>query len=120
MTTNEVANRFYEMAQQGQYDQIQTELYSADAASIEPEHTPLPTVKGLDKIREKAQQWNAMVEAVHSGYCNQPQVAGDYFVCTMGMDVTMKELGRIKMDEIALYEVKDGKIVREQFFFKPS
>jgi hypothetical protein len=31
--------------------------------------------------------------------------------------VTMKGSGRMKMDEIALYEVKDGKIVKEQFFY---
>ena len=35
----------------------------------------------------------------------------------MGMDVTMKGMGRQKMDELAVYEVKDGKIVKEQFFF---
>jgi hypothetical protein len=35
----------------------------------------------------------------------------------MGMDVTMKGQGRSKMDEIAVYEVKDGKIVKEQFFY---
>lgn len=32
------------------------------------------------------------------------------------MDVTMKGAGRVKMDEI-VYEVKNGKIVKEQFFF---
>jgi hypothetical protein len=26
-------------------------------------------------------------------------------------------MGRVKMDEIAVYEVKNGKIVKEQFFF---
>jgi len=35
----------------------------------------------------------------------------------MGMDCTYKGMGRQKMDEIALYEVKDGKIVKEQFFY---
>jgi hypothetical protein len=29
----------------------------------------------------------------------------------------MKGQGRMMLDEIALYEVKDGKIVTEQFFF---
>jgi ketosteroid isomerase-like protein len=33
------------------------------------------------------------------------------------MDVTMKGQGRMKMDEIAVYGVKDGKIVSEQFFY---
>jgi limonene-1,2-epoxide hydrolase len=35
----------------------------------------------------------------------------------MGMDVTIKGQGRMKMDEVAVYEVKDGKIVLEHFFF---
>jgi hypothetical protein len=29
----------------------------------------------------------------------------------------MKGMGRMKMDEIVVYEVKDGKIVQEQFFY---
>jgi hypothetical protein len=32
------------------------------------------------------------------------------------MDVTMKGRGRVKLEEICAYEVKDGKIVSEQFF----
>jgi hypothetical protein len=35
----------------------------------------------------------------------------------MGVEATMKGQGRVKMDEVAVYEVKDGKIVKEQFFY---
>jgi len=35
-TITEVANRFNELAQQGQWNQIQVELFSDDAVSIEP------------------------------------------------------------------------------------
>lgn len=31
--------------------------------------------------------------------------------------ITLKEQGRMQMDEVALYEVKNGKIVKEQFFY---
>jgi hypothetical protein len=58
-----------------------------------------------------------MVEEMHGGYCSAPQVAGKHFSVAMGMDCTMKGMGRQKMDEIALYEVNDGKIVKEQFFY---
>ena len=34
MTTQEVANRFNELAQTGQWDKIQEELYSEDAESV--------------------------------------------------------------------------------------
>jgi hypothetical protein len=58
-----------------------------------------------------------MVEEMHGGYSSPPQVAGNHFSVAMGMDVTMKGQGRMKMDEIAVYEVKDGKITKEQFFY---
>jgi hypothetical protein len=117
MTTQEVANRFYELAQQGQFDQILGELFSQDAKSIEPAHAPWQTVQGLDKIIEKGKSWHEMTEEMHGGYTTEPKVAGNFFTCTMGMDVTIKGQGRMKMDEVAVYEVKDGKIVSEQFFF---
>ena len=118
MTTEQIANRFYQLAQEGKWLEIQDQLFSKDAKSIEPATADgLPTVAGLEKIKAKAQDWDNMVETTHGGYCNQPQVAGKYFTCTMGADVTMKGQGRTMMDEVALYEVKDGKIVSEQFFY---
>jgi hypothetical protein len=35
---------------------------------------------------------------------------------TLGMDVTMKGRGRMKIEEVCVYEIKDGKIASEQFF----
>jgi limonene-1,2-epoxide hydrolase len=35
---------------------------------------------------------------------------------TLAMDVTMKGQGRMKIEEVCVYEVKDDKIVSEQFF----
>jgi hypothetical protein len=118
MNTQEVAKRFYDLAQQGKWEQIQNELYSKDVKSIEPQTAQgLPSVSGMDKIKEKAKQWEEMIETTHGGYCNEPQVGGRYFACSMGADITMKGQGRTMMDEVAVYEVKDGKIVSEQFFY---
>jgi len=117
-TTTDVANRFNELAQQGQWNQIQNELFSEDAVSIEPANSPgMRSVEGLDAIRQKGKQFEDMVEVMHGGFSNQPQIAGNHFAVAMGMDVTMKGQGRMKMDEIAVYEVKNGKIVKEQFFY---
>lgn len=119
MTTQEVANRFNELSQTGQWDKIQDELYAEDAVSIEPEkpEVPLKRAEGLAAIKEKGKQFGAMVEEMHGGYSNKPEVAGSHFAVAMGMDCTMTGMGRMKMDEIAVYEVRDGKIVKEQFFF---
>lgn len=120
MTTQDVASRFHELAQTGQWDTIQKELYAENCVSIEPAHAQamgLGNVEGIDAIRKKGEAFGAMVEEMHGGYSNEPQVAGNHFAVAMGMDCTMKGAGRVKMDEVAVYEVKDGKIVKEQFFF---
>jgi hypothetical protein len=118
MSTQEVAKRFHELAQQGNWDQIYAELYSKDAESIEPSGAiNLPNAKGLDKILEKGKLWHSMIEEIHGGYSNEPQAAGNFFVCTMGVELTIKGQPRSNMDEIALYEVRNGKIIKEQFFY---
>jgi ketosteroid isomerase-like protein len=118
MTTKEVANRFHELSQQGNWDLIQEELYADNAVSIEPESSQgLKSVEGKQAIREKGKQFGEMVEEMHGGYTSEPQVAGNFFSVAMGMDATMKEKGRMKLDEIGVYEVRDGQIVKEQFFF---
>jgi hypothetical protein len=118
MTTTDVANRFNELAQTGQWEAIQNELFADNAVSIEPANSPgLKSVEGIEAIKQKGNQFQEMVEEMHGGYSNPPQVAGNHFAVAMGMDVTMKGQGRMKMDEIVVYEVNDGKIVKEQFFY---
>lgn len=117
METQQVADRFYELSEQNAFEQILAELYSKDAKSVEPANAPLANADGLDAIIEKGKQFNEMVEEMHGGYCSKPLVAGNFFTCTMGMDVTFKGQNRMKMDEVAVYEVKDGKIILEQFFY---
>jgi hypothetical protein len=118
MTTQEVANRYNELSQTGQWDKIQDELFADNAVSIEPPSSPgMQSVEGIAAIKEKGKRFGEMVEEMHGGYTTAPVIGGRFFSVGMGMDCTMKGMGRQKMDEVALYEVKDGKIVREQFFY---
>jgi len=117
-TTQEVANRLSEFFKENKWNEAQEELFSEDAESIEPPQAQgLQSVKGLDNIKKKGKDFENMVEEVHGGYAGEPIVAGNFIAIAMGMDVTFKGMGRKQMDEIAVYEVKDGKIVREQFFY---
>jgi hypothetical protein len=117
-STQKIANRLHELFNEGKWTEAHDELFSKDAKSIEPPNSPgLVSVEGIDSIKKKGDMFNAMVEEMHGGYTSEPLVAGNYIAFAMGMDVTMKGTGRMKMDEICLYEVKDGKIVKEQFFY---
>jgi len=54
MTTKEIANRFYELSQKGEWQKIYEELYHKDAESIEPPTSQgLKSAKGMDQIHEK-------------------------------------------------------------------
>ena len=118
LTTQEVADRFHELAQTGQFEKVQEELFADDAVSIEPPKVPgLQTVEGKEAIKRKGEMFNESVEEMHSAYSKEPIVVGNFFAVVMGLDATMKGMGRVKMDEIAIYEVREGKIVKEQFFF---
>ncbi|MEO6283046.1 MAG: nuclear transport factor 2 family protein [Dyadobacter sp.] len=119
MTTTEIAERLVALSRENKYEQAQKELYSEDAVSIEPEGSPgMTTVKGLDKIVEKGNHFQAMIEEFHGQELSDPVVAGNYFSISLTMDITFKGMGRVPMEEIALYKVADGKIVSEQFFYE--
>ena len=118
MTTQEVANRFNELAKEGRFDLIQDELFSQDAVSIEPAGSFAPNAEGLAAIKKKGTDFNAMVEEMRGGWCGEPVVGGAFFSVAMGMECVMKgDTNSTQMDEIAVYEVRNGKIVKEQFFF---
>jgi len=120
MTTQQIADRLVELCRQGQYEQAQTELYADDAISIEIASQPggEPDIaRGMAAIREKSARWAASIVEIHGGSVGNPIVAGDWFSLVMGIDATYKEGGRIAMDEICVYGVRDGKIVHEQFFY---
>ena len=97
-------------------------LYSPDIVSVESmESETMPReMKGIDAIRGKNQWW-AENNEVHSAVVEGPFVGEDKFSVYYNFDVTFKPTGkRTPMEEMALYEVKDGKIVREQFFYRTS
>ncbi len=118
MNTQQIANRLTELCSQGKFEAAQKELFAEDAVSIEPQGTadvPKET-KGLRAIIEKGHKFESMVEQVHGVKTSEPLVTGNAIAIALTMDVTMKGRGRVKLEELCAYEVKDGKIVSEQFF----
>lgn len=117
MTTQEVANRLVELCRKGQFNEAQDELYSDDAVSAEPAGTPWGTVTGKEAMKAKGEKWGAMMEEMHAMTVSDPIIADDHFAVSMFMDITMKGEGRSASSELCVYTVKDGKVVREEFFY---
>ena len=71
----------------------------------------------LGAIKEKSVAFQAGVEEFHSATISDPIVAGNSFAITWAMDATFKGSGRMTIEEVCVYQVKDGKIILEQFFY---
>ena len=118
MTTQQIAERLVELCRKGDYTGAQEELYADNAISIEPTHSPgLQTVEGKQGIIDKGKQFQAMIEEVHSSVVSDPVIAGDHFAVAATFEATFKGMGRQVMAEVCVYDVKDGKVVKEQFFY---
>jgi ketosteroid isomerase-like protein len=122
METKEVAKKLVEYCKRGENLKAVDELYGDDVVSVEVFGTPeMPAeIRGKDKIRGKNQWWFDNHE-IHGASVEGPYPHNDRFAVKFHYDVTAKEgpmAGkRMKMDEIGLYTVKNGKIVREEFFY---
>ena len=118
MSTQEIAARLHELFQHGKFAQAQEELFADDASSTESDMSGgRVTVKGREALKKKEHDFNGSIEEMHGGYSNPPQVYGNFIFLEMGIDATFKEHGHIVMTEMCKYEVKDGKIISEEFFY---
>jgi ketosteroid isomerase-like protein len=77
-------------------------------------------MRGIDAVRKKHEWWTENME-VHSAEVRGPFVSDDEIAVYYNYETTFKPTGqRSSMKEMALYTVENGKIVREEFFYKPS
>ena len=121
-STATVAEELVSFCRAGRNIEAINTLYSPDIVSVESmgsKEMPRET-KGLDAVRQKNQWWAANNE-VHSASVDGPFVGEGKFTVYYNYDVTFKPMAkRMQMEEVALYTVENGKVVREQFFYNPN
>ncbi len=118
LTTQEVVERFDKLAQQEKWFEIQDELFADNVRSVDPPNSPyFGYAEGKVAVRKKGRDWVEKIEGVHGTYTTHPVIGGNHFAVGRGVDITVKGFGRIKIDQVMLYEVKDSQIVLEQFFY---
>jgi ketosteroid isomerase-like protein len=119
MTTMEVGKKLVELCKQGKNHEAMETLYAPDIVSVEAaamQNFPAEA-RGLEAVADKGKWWSEN-HTVHAATCEGPWPHGDRFIVRFSYDVTNKPSGkRFNMDETALFSVKNGKIVREEFFY---
>ena len=119
MSTLDIANKLVDLCRQGKNEEALSTLYAEDAVSVEAVAMPgaPQEAKGLAAIRAKGEWWFTNHE-IHSASVTGPWPHGNRFIVGFQYDVTNKPSGRrMKMDEVGLYTIENGKIVREEFFY---
>jgi hypothetical protein len=91
------------------------ELYADDI--VMQENMEAPYV-GKDFNRKREIEFFSSVEAFHDGRVLASAVNGDVSFSEWEMDVTLKGVGRIKMNQATVRRWKNGRIVHERFYHK--
>jgi ketosteroid isomerase-like protein len=118
-TTMEIANKLVELCSVGKNAEAVELLLAEDVVSVEAMDPPGGNreTRGRDAVQAKGKWWMDNHE-IHSAKVTGPWPHGDRFVVGFNYDVTFKPSGqRMVMDEVALYTISGGKIVREEFFY---
>ncbi|HEY4058901.1 MAG TPA: nuclear transport factor 2 family protein [Kofleriaceae bacterium] len=117
MTTFEIGKKLVELCSQGKNDVAIKEPYDQNIVSLEAFPGPDRETKGLDKVLAKSAAW-AEAHQIHSAKTEGPFPLDDRFAVTFRYDITRKKDNqRLDMHEVAVFTVKDNKIVREEFFY---
>jgi ketosteroid isomerase-like protein len=121
MNAQEVASRLVQLCREGKNVEAINELYDDNIVSIEPDGSPMQgKTVGKQAVLESTNRWFDSVQQLHSVDISNPLVSDDFFACTMKIDATYKEHGRNVMNELCVFEVRDGKIVNDQFFYNTT
>ncbi len=116
----EIANELVAGCREGREYEGLDKLYAADAVSVEAVAMGEggPETHGRDGIKAKHDWWRGAME-VHSANVDGPFLHGpDKFSAIFEIDATDRSTGeRRQMKEVGVYQIKDGKIVREEFHY---
>ena len=117
MNIQEIANQLINLLRQGKFEEAQKTLFTKDVVSTEPSSSNIPEVKGLEAILHKGEQFRNSVETWHSIQVSDALITDHYFAIRLKVGLTFKGQQPSAMDEIIVYQVADGKIKNEQFFY---
>jgi len=100
----------------GEFRQIEDTWWSPKIESVEG-FGMAKAWRGRKAVEAKNNWW-MQDHVIHGASAEGPFVGADHFAVRFRMDVETKSTGkREQMDEVGVYTVKDGKIVREQFMY---
>ena len=118
-TALEVGTALVRLCREGKNAEAIETLYSKEIKSVEAAAMGgSREVTGIEAVKGKTKWWSEN-HTVHSAEIEGPFPFDEKFAVYFNYDITQKTSGkRFKMQEIGVYSVGSGKVVREEFFYK--
>lgn len=117
MTNQAVAERLVALLREGKFNDVYDELFHDDAHHIEPQSQFFSDVKGVEAIKAKDATMSEHITGIESMEVGEAIVASKHIAIPYKLTATLKDGHLMALDEIIVYEINDGKIVSEQFFY---
>lgn len=118
MTTKDVAQQLMNLLPQGKYNEIYDTLFHTEKVRhIEPQSPHFADLTGVLAIKEKDQTMGANIASVEDIQVGEAVTSANHIALPYKIAFTLKDGQSVTLDEIILYEVEEGKIISEQFFY---
>ena len=104
-----------ELLRQGKALEAFERFYADDVVMIENDQAFV----GKELNRRREQEFFGHITEVHAASIGATAVSGNVSFCEQSFDATLADGTRVRMEEVAVRTWKDGKVVRERFYYKP-
>ncbi len=104
------------MIRQGKALEAFEKFYADDVVMMENDQV----FEGKELNRKREQEFFGNIKEVHSASIGPTAVSGDTSFCEQSFDTTLLDGTRMRMEEVAVRTWRDGKVIRERFYYKGS
>ena len=120
MEIKEIGRKLVSLCREGRNRDAIDELYADTVVSVEADTPPGEdrAVEGIEAVRKKNEWWEESHE-VHTVQVDGPFTHGDdKFAAVFDIEATyLPDDEKHHLQEVAVYTVANGRIVREEFFY---
>lgn len=118
MTITQISSRLVELLRNKAFIQALKELYDENAISLEPGFHPYPKTQGLPALLKKEQLFLDSIHSWHDLQISEALISKSHFSIRMFSNLQLKSETKLEIDEIIVYQVKNGKIIQEMYFYE--
>jgi ketosteroid isomerase-like protein len=91
-------------------------FYAEDVVMMENDQA----FEGKEANRKREQAFFGSIEQIHDAGIGSTAVGDNVSFCQQWFEITYRDGRRIRLDEVSVRTWKNGKIIKERFYYKPG